>query len=470
MTLSPAVLVVEDEATLAKNICTYLQRSGFEARSAGDGEQAFALLESFRPEALILDFNLPGIDGLEVLRRVLQTDGHLKVIMLTGHGSVELAVEAMKAGAYDFLTKPVSLSKLKLLLEKALGEQQRDRTLSYYQGREAAALAELIGESAAMCRLKARINQLLEAERHLAGGAPPAVLILGETGTGKELVARAIHFAGPRADQPFVELNCAALLAQLVESELFGHERGAFTDARERKPGLMEAAGGGTLFLDEVAELDPAVQVKLLKVLEEKTARRLGSVRDYPVAARIVAATNQSLETRVREQRFRSDLYFRLRVMELQVPPLRERDDDVLLLARRFLALHGARYGKPSLRFSPGVEAMLRNHRWPGNVRELRNAVEQAVLLAVREEIRPEDLSLCTALALPVEERGRSEVCQSCEDFPCETMRLEEMERDMLLRALRQASWNVTHAARVLGISRDTLRYRIEKYSLTRPS
>ena len=468
--MSPAVLVVEDEATLAKNICAYLQRSGFEAKTAADAQEAFALLESFKPEALILDFNLPGPDGLEVLRRVLQADRYLKVIMLTGHGSIELAVEAMKAGAYDFLTKPVSLSKLKLLIEKALGEQQRDQALSYYQGREAKALAELMGESTAMRQLKARVNQLLEAERHLAGGDPPAVLILGETGTGKELVARAIHFAGPRAGKPFVELNCAALPTQLLESELFGYERGAFTDARERKPGLLEATDGGTLFLDEVADMEPAVQVKLLKMLEEKTARRLGSVRDYRVAARIIAATNQSLEARVQERRFRSDLYFRLRVMELQVPPLRDRGDDVLLLARHFLSLHGARYGKTALRFAPAVEAMLRNHRWPGNVRELRNAVEQAVLLARREEVRPEDLSLCTALGLPVEERAASEACGTCEDFPCESMRLDEMERDMLLRALRQTSWNVTQAARALGVSRDTLRYRIEKYNLARPT
>jgi DNA-binding NtrC family response regulator len=469
--MPPAVLVVEDEVTLAKNICTYLQRNGFEAKAAGDADEALPLMESFKPEALVLDFNLPGgLDGLAVLKRVLQTDRHLKVIMLTGHGSIELAVEAMRAGAYDFLTKPVSLSKLKLLIEKALGEQQRDQALSYYQEREAAALAELIGESAAMLQLKGRLNQLLDAERHLAGADPPAVLILGETGTGKELVARAIHFAGPRAGKPFVELNCAALPAQLLESELFGYERGAFTDARERKPGLLEAADGGTLFLDEVADLEPAVQVKLLKMLEERTARRLGSVRDYRVAARIIAATNQSIETRVREQRFRSDLYFRLRVMELHVPPLRDRDQDVLVLARHFLALHGARYGKPALRFSPAVEAMLRNHRWPGNVRELRNVVEQAVLLAHREEIRPEDLSLCTALAVPPEDRGATEACRSCEEFPCESMRLDEVERDMLLRALRQTSWNVTQAARVLGVSRDTLRYRIEKYNLTRSS
>jgi transcriptional regulator with GAF, ATPase, and Fis domain len=266
----------------------------------------------------------------------------------------------------------------------------------------------------------------------------------------------------------FVELNCSTLSAHLVESELFGHERGAFTDARERKPGLVEAADGGTLFLDEVAELELGVQAKLLKLLEEKVARRLGSVRDYRVNVRIIAATNRSLEEAVRDGKFRADLYFRIRVVGIHIPPLRHRNGDVLLLASRFLEMHGARYGKGNLRFSPEVEGMFRSHHWPGNVRELRNVIEQAVLLARREVIQPEDLSLCTALALPVSDRGESARCESCADQPCEGMKLEKVERDMLLKALRQAGWNVSQAAGMLGISRDTLRYRIEKYNLTR--
>jgi DNA-binding NtrC family response regulator len=463
--MAAATLIIEDECTLAKNMRTYLERSGFEVQVAGSAEEGLQLLESFKPDSVLLDFQLPGMNGLELLGRIRDFDPSIKLIMMTGHGSIELAVEAMRAGAYDFLTKPVSLAKLKLLLERALGEERRDEVLSYYQKREAEGLDRLVGESETMRALKRRIQQVLEAERSLTEGDAPAVLITGETGTGKELVAHALHFAGLRAARPFVELNCAALPAHLVESELFGHERGAFTDARERKPGLLEAAEGGTLFLDEVSELEPGVQAKLLKVLEEKVARRLGSLRDYRVNVRIVAASNRSLEQSVREGKFRADLYFRLRIVELFVPPLRDRNGDVLLLARHFLERHGARYGKRGLQFSPEVESMFQGHRWPGNVRELRNTIEQAVLLARGGLILPEDLSLCTALGSPVDQPIETPV-PGAAAFPSEGVKLEEVERDLLVKALKQTSWNVTQAARLLGISRDTLRYRIEKFNL----
>jgi DNA-binding NtrC family response regulator len=463
--MAAATLIIEDECTLAKNMRTYLERSGFEVQVAASAEEGLQLLESFKPDSVLLDFQLPGMNGLELLGRIREFDPRIKLIMMTGHGSIELAVEAMRAGAYDFLTKPVSLAKLKLLLERALGEERRDEVLSYYQKREAEGLDRLVGESEAMRALKRRIHQVLEAERSLTEGDAPAVLITGETGTGKELVAHALHFAGARAARPFVELNCAALPAHLVESELFGHERGAFTDARERKPGLLEAAEGGTLFLDEVGELEQGVQAKLLKVLEEKAARRLGSLRDYRVNVRIVAASNRSLEQGVREGKFRPDLYFRLRIVELFVPPLRDRNGDVLLLARHFLELHGARYGKRSLRFSAEVEGKFLSHRWPGNVRELRNTIEQAVLLARTGLILPEDLSLCTALGSPVDQPFESQL-PGAPAFPSEGVKLEEVERDLLVKALRQTSWNVTQAAKLLGISRDTLRYRIEKFNL----
>jgi DNA-binding NtrC family response regulator len=461
-----AILIIEDETRLAKNIRAYLELNGFTAQVTGSAEEGLGLLGKLTPDGVLLDFQLPGMNGLEVVARIREVDPRIKTIMMTGYGSIELAVEAMRAGAYDFLTKPLSLAKLKLLLDRAIGDEQRDRTPSSSQEREARGVGGLLGESEGVRALRRRIEQVLEAEGYLVQSDLPAVLITGETGTGKELVAHALHYGGSRAAGPFVKLNCAALPAQLVESELFGHERGAFTDARARKQGLLEAADGGTMFLDEVAELELGAQAKLLRVLDEKVARRLGSVRDYQTNARIIAATNRALESELQEGRFRADLYFRLRILELHVPPLRERNGDVLLLARHFLGVHGARYGKPGLRMSEEAERMLLGHRWPGNVRELRNVIEQVVLLARHDVIRPDDLSLCTVMGLPPEERVATADCCACADFPCAGLKLGDVERDLLLKALRQTSWNVSRAARLLGISRDTLRYRMEKFEL----
>ena len=460
--MSYAVLIVEDEETLAKNLRTYLERHGHEARVAGTAEEALSQLDTFRPDAVLLDFHLPGMNGLDMLARLRAVDRAVKVVMLTGHGSVQLAVDAMKAGAYDFLTKPVALGKLKLLLDKALGEERREGALSYYRKREAAAsgLDRLIGASPALRTLKDTIARLLESERALADVDAPAVLITGETGSGKELVARALHFDGPRGAGPFIELNCSSLPVQLLESELFGHERGAFTDARERKLGLVEAADGGTLFLDEIGDIEPGLQAKLLKVIEEKTVRRLGSVRENRVNVRVITATHRSLETLVREGRFRPDLYYRLRVVHLNVPPLRERGNDVTLLARHFLEVHAARYGRSGLRFAPEAEQVLRSHPWPGNVRELRNVVEQAMLLTQGDVIAPGQLLIAPA------DRSTGALGREVAELPDEGIRLEDLERDLVRRALEKTGGNVTRAAKLLGLTRDTLRYRIEKFDL----
>jgi DNA-binding NtrC family response regulator len=457
--MSGAVLIIEDEATLAKNIRTYLARAGFDAVVAETAEIGLAELERFKPDAVLMDFNLPGMNGVEALARLQAMAPGMPVVMVTGHGTVEVAVEAMKAGAYDFLTKPVPLAKLRILLERAMGQERQAQALSYYRRKDAAqgGLEALIGESQPMQLLKARVAQLLQAEQNLRDTDAPAVLITGETGTGKELVARALHYAGPRRDKPFVEINCAAIPAQLLESELFGHERGAFTDARERKMGLVETAAGGTLFLDEIGDLDLGLQAKLLKLLEEKTVRRVGGLRDQKVDVRIVAATHRSLEEQVRAERFRADLYFRLRIIELKVPPLRARGDDVLVLAHRFLDLHAARYGRGALTLSREAEQLLRQHRWPGNVRELRNLMEQAVLLGTGDVLTGDDLHLSP---VPLAE-GQGTV-PSAESG----MRLEEVERSLLVNALHKTGFNVTQAARLLGITRDTLRYRMEKHGL----
>jgi two-component system, NtrC family, response regulator AtoC len=466
--MAHAVLIIEDEAILAKNMKTYLERQDFEAAVAASGEEGLAKLDAFHPDVVLLDYHLPGMDGLETLARMRERDRGIKVIMLTGHASVRMAVDAMKAGAYDYLNKPVVLSELKLLLDKALGEGRLEQELSYYRKQEAGkgGLEQLLGESPAMRRLKGTLEQVLEAGRRLAGAGMPAALITGETGTGKELVARALHFGGPRAGKPFIELNCASIPSQLLESELFGYERGAFTDARGRKAGLVEAAHGGTLFLDEIGDIELGLQGKLLKLLEEKSLRRLGSLRELQVDVRVVAATNQPLESLVREGKFRSDLFFRLRGVQLAMPPLRERGDDVLLLARHFLQLNAARYGKKGLRFSPPAEATLLGYAWPGNVRELRNVVEEAVLLAQDELIVPQQLSFCASLGATPAAAPAPAVSA---DIPDAGINLEEVERGLVVQALQKTGWNVTRAARLLGLTRDTLRYRMEKFGLSAP-
>ncbi len=463
--MTHAVLVIEDEDVLARNILTYLQRHDYDVSLAGSAEAGLALLEEVRPDAVVLDFNLPGLNGLEALARIRAFDPGIRVLMLTGHGSVEMAVDAMKAGAFDFLTKPVALSKLRLLLDKAIGDSRRDSALSYYQKRDAQSAVSdgLIGESAPMLALKQTLAQLAQAELQMREVAGPAVLVLGETGSGKEVVARALHFNGPRRHKPFVEINCAALPAQLLESELFGHERGAFTDARERKLGIVETAEGGTLFLDEIGDMDIALQAKLLKLLEEKTVRRIGSLREQRVDVRIVAATHRPLESLVADHRFRADLYFRLGVVQLRLPPLRERGHDILLLARHFVQVHARNYGKPPPHLTPQADAALLAHRWHGNVRELRNVIEQAVLLNAGPDISVAQLAL-SSWAPPPPDDPASPSPQSPRGLAERT--LPEMERQALVHALNANDGNITHAARDLGISRDTLRYRIEKYAL----
>ncbi|MBI2320130.1 MAG: sigma-54-dependent Fis family transcriptional regulator [Betaproteobacteria bacterium] len=470
--MTSSVLLIEDEATLAKNICAYLVRYDYEVRIAGTAEAGLTELDTFKPDIIVLDFNLPGMNGVEALEKIRAIDRQIKVIMITAHGSIDLAVEAMKAGAYHFITKPIALSKLRLVLEKAVHDERRDQALSYYQNKagDAAAVDNLLGESPAMQAVRHRIRQIIDAEQSLQDSNAPAVLILGETGTGKELVARALHFNGPRRDKPFVEINCASIHQNLLESELFGHERGAFTDARERKYGLFETADGGTLFLDEIGDMDIALQARVLKVIEEKRVRRLGSARDQSVDVRILAATHRRLEKLVRAGKFRSDLYFRLRILQIEVPSLRERDGDALFLARHFLALHGARYDRARMSFDAEAEDMLRAHPWPGNVRELRNIIEQAVLLAPGSVVEGSHLSLCSPVAFL--EKDDTEVVEpkKVEFFPSDGVQLATVERELLLRALNHTSWNVTHAARLLGLSRDTLRYRIDKFGLTPPA
>jgi two-component system response regulator AtoC len=452
--MTHAVLIVDDEATLARNLAAYLERNGFDVRVAGSGEEGLQQFAEFRPDVVLLDHNLPGISGLEVLERLRKGDTQVPVVLMTGFGGIEVAVQALKLGAADYLTKPVSLGELKLLVQRLLDHNRLERTVGYYRQRDAQAsgLDKIIGRSPAMVTLRAQITRLLEAESHLTDTDAPAVLIHGETGVGKELVARALHYGGPRHAQPFVELNCGAMPAQLVEAELFGYEKGAFTDARQRKPGLVETAEGGSLFLDEIGEADASTQVKLLKLLEDKRFRRLGGLRDQAVNVRIVSATHRSLDQMVKDKTFRADLFFRLRIIEIKVPALRERGDDIVDLARHFLQHHAQRYKRGELGLSADAEAALRRHSWPGNVRELRNVMEQAVLMCGGGAVTSRDLPI----------QGADSVA-TAPDWSDADLNLERMERHLVELALSRTQHNVTQAARLLGVSRDTLRYRLER-------
>jgi DNA-binding NtrC family response regulator len=469
--MANSILIVEDDEILSDNVQTYLKRNGWDVRAAGSAEEALKMLDTMRPDIVLTDHLLPGKTGLAMLQAVMAMDPQIKVIMMTGEGKVQTAVDAMKAGAYDYLTKPVVLAELKIALEKALGVSSMERALSFYQRRQArdSGLDAIIGESPAVVESKRMVRQILDAERNMTSGDLPAVLITGETGTGKELFARSLHVDGVRSGGPFVEVNCASIPSNLLESELFGHERGAFTDAKDRRMGLVEAADGGTLFLDEIGEVDMPIQAKLLKLLEEKAVRRIGSVRERRVNIRIISATNQDLERMVREGRFRSDLFFRLRIITLRVPPLRERGEDVLRLARHFLEVQGQRYGKRGLRFSEAAEHVLMGYGWPGNVRELRNMLEQTVLLAHDSVIDASQIAICSSLSAAADREMEEELQAPASGAQGQGMRLSDMERDLVVKTLVKTDWNVSKSAKLLGLSRDMLRYRIEKYGLVRP-
>ena len=447
------VLIVDDEQSLARSAKAFLADHGYEAEVAVTGEQALDLLATLQPDVVFADVRLPGMSGLDLLRRIRAFDPVIPVIMLTAYGSIEGAVEAVKLGAFDYVKKPVDLEELKLLADRARETRLLKQELSYYRRRATTDVGfeGLVGESRA-------VQAVLERARQIAAlDETPPVLLTGETGTGKGLLARAIHAAGARATKPFIEVNCTALPATLMEAELFGHERGAFTDAKESKPGLVEAAEGGFLFLDEIGDVDLAVQGKLLRVIEERAVRRVGSVRERRVDVRIMAATNRDLERAVGEERFRKDLYFRLAVIVLDVPPLRERGDDVLLLTERFLRAFNAKYGKVVRELSAAARDLLLSYPWPGNVRELSHVIERAVLWSRGPTLDVEHLSLTR----PVGGTDHGDAAK-----PVDTATLPQREKTMIEQALREAGGNQTKAAQRLGISRDTLRYRLKKFGL----
>lgn len=457
------ILIIEDEAILAKSVARFLSRAGYDCQIAATGDSGLDVVRQERPDLILLDIRLGPVDGLSILKEMQDLDPGTAVITMTAFGSVETAVLAMKLGACDYIQKPLDLDELKLLVERTLEGRQLRRRLSYYQRREMEPIGglEIVGQCPAMQETMKVVERIAEIEPD-ADGDLPTVLLLGETGSGKDLFARFLHSRSRIGGGPFVEIDCTSLPRDLVESELFGHERGAFTDAAATKPGLIEVAEGGTLFLNEIGELSLAVQAKLLKVLESKRVRRLGSIRERRVNARIIAATNRNLERATREGKFRQDLFFRLKVLTIRVPPLRERGGDLGLLAEHFLKKFHRRYSTPPRHLSPATLEAITRYPWPGNVRELIHLLERAVLLSEGDEITPAHLGLeGVTPRLQLGQEGDVRV-----DLPESGIRLAELERQLIQEALAMAGGNVTEAARKLGIGREALRYRMHKYAI----
>jgi len=438
LTNGARILVVDDEKLIRWSVGERLQRDGYEVLSAESGEQALDLVAANAPDVMLLDVRLPGIDGIATLQRALAVHPEMSVLMMSAHSTVDIAVEAMKHGAIDFLVKPFPFQSLDAAVQRALSTARTRRQIAALtsERKQAAAIDALVGHSASMELVRNMIARLGQSDA-------TTVLIEGESGAGKEVVARCIHFESGRADRPFMQVNCAALPEHLLESELFGHERGAFTDAHAQKRGLFESAEGGTVMLDEIGDLPAGGQAKLLRLLENKTFRRVGGVNELRADVRVVAATN---------------------VVRIRVPPLREHPEDVPLLAAHFVARFNQEMKRSVRGISSAALETLQAYQWPGNVRELRNVVERAFILhANTDEIRPEHLApeLRNGVAYKKAEKAEKLVPAVEQGIV-----LEDVEKKLILEAMERANGNQSKAARLLGISRDTLRYRLKKHAI----
>jgi DNA-binding NtrC family response regulator len=457
------LLLVEDKPELRAMLRKALERMGYAVEEAPDGSSAIEKLRARRYLVVLSDLKLPGNSGIEVLREAKRAEPTLPVILVTAYGSVEEAVTAMKEGAFDFIQKPVDLDHLRLLIERAAKQEEllRENILLREEYAERFGFPRIVGEHPAMKDASQMAQRVAATDS--------TVLLLGESGTGKELFARAIHHLSARAEQPLVALNCAAIPEGLVENELFGHERGAYTGAGARKVGKLELAHRGTLFLDEIGELPLAIQSKLLRVLEEKRFERVGGTQEIQANVRIVAATNKDLQDAVREKTFREDLYFRISAVPITIPPLRERGEDVLLLAEHFLERFRREFRKPSLQLNVATRAKLLSYSWPGNVRELQNAIERAAILATGKEIDEPALQLPESRPAPEQMPDGMLAEEFLWEGPLEEVSqraVTHVERFKIENALRETKWNKTRAAEKLGVSYKTLLTKIRNLGL----
>ena len=435
------VLVVDDERNQREIYTLILEDDGFEVTTAQSGEQAARLAREKDFDLVLTDYKMTGMDGLTLLSELVQIDPSIIVVMMTAHGSVESVKEALRAGAFDYLEKPIDRDQLLKVVESALGRLKRIDD-------------EIIGGSEEMERVKKMILKV--------AGSTSTVLIRGESGVGKERVARAIHKASPRANEVFQAVNCAAINENLLESELFGHEKGSFTGAHAQKKGQFEIADRGTLFLDEIGDLSVAMQAKLLRALQEKEVMRVGATRSIKVDVRVIAATNRDLEAMVKDNRFREDLYYRLNIIPITIPPLRNRRDDIAPLVDFFVAKHSVGSQRKIRGLTPSARNLIMNYSWPGNVRQLESAIERAILLAEGDEIEVEDLPL------EIRQEGTPAAAFNFK-LPPEGISFEELERSLITQAMEQTNWNITRAAKLLGLSFRTLQYRLEKFGMRKP-
>jgi DNA-binding NtrC family response regulator len=449
------VLVVDDEPLIRWSLVNRLKEEGYRTVEAGTAGDAVSQHRD-GVDLVLLDYALPDANGLQVLKQIKETDPDTLVIMLTANTEVGVAVEAMKSGAFHYANKPFDLDEIMLLVEKALETTQLRREVRVLRARQAQpySLTSIVGHSESIKQVRALLEKI---------GVSPAstVLLTGESGSGKDLAAKVIHYSSGRATRPFMNITCSALPETLLESELFGHERGAFTGADRQKRGLIESADGGTVFLDEIGEMVPLLQAKLLRFLEEKSFKRVGGAQDVKVDVRVIAATNRSLQEEVKKGHFREDLFYRLNVMSVELPPLRERRSDVPLLIAHYIDSFNTEFRKKIRGVSPGAMQALQSYHWRGNVRELRNAVERAMLLAEGNELNESHFPMLA---------GSDAELSTGMGLPPEGINLEALERSLVVQALERSGWNQTKAATLLGLNRDQIRYRIEKFELHKPA
>ena len=448
------IMVVDDEHLIRWSLEQNLMKPGYEVLTAGNGEDALKLVREEQPELVLLDIHMPGISGLEVLEKVKEFDDEIIVIMVTAHGGLETAVNAMRMGAYDYINKPFNLDEMGIVIKKALENFDLRREVAGLRSEhKKVGSPTIVGKGKLMQHVLAMMERVAKSEAS-------TVLVQGESGTGKELVAKWIHYESSRADKPFVAINCAAVPSTLLESELFGYEKGAFTDAKAMKKGLFELADGGTVFLDEIGDMELGMQAKLLRFLEDRTFRRVGGSKVISVDVRIISATNKDLLKAVEEKSFRNDLYYRLQVIPIFLPPLRERKEDIVILANHFIESFNKEFNKRIKGLSAAAEQMLTDYSWPGNIRELKNVIERAIILGGEDTLMLEQLPLeiVTQSAAPTSRQS------TVFKLPPEGVDIEEVEKELIRQALEVSEWNQSKAAKKLNLGIDAFRYRMKKF------